>query len=225
MEFLDQVWEPCTPTMQGHDGAEPPIDLEIRDIAGRVVDDLPDDGTPLYLAGHSFGGSVCLELALSFRLSISGIVLFEPVPLDFLRLAGKADMYTNSYNFFLSYCDDFDGGNKLAVRGMIDYWFGDHAFEAMPEVVRNYLTATTATNVRDVKCGLRRRYELEDLARLPMPLHIVYGDAGPDITRQIAESIAACVPNGEAKVLAGGNHAMLAEHPESVARFINQMTA
>ncbi len=223
INHLGDDWQALAPTLPDHDGASPPRRLEIADIADLVLEEIDVPTAPMFLAGHSFGATVCLEIARTGRLPLAGIVLFEPAPLCLLSLAGRPDLYAAIYDHFSGYVADFEAGNRLAIRTMIEYWFGNGAFEALPIHVRDYLLAATPINIRDIKAGFRQTCTAQELSEIRAPVLIAYGAAGPPIIRDLAETVAGAFAHGNSVAIAGANHGMLSEHPAAVAQVIKQI--
>jgi len=78
-------------------------------------------GQPVHLVGHSFGGTVALASALSHRLEILSITIFEANPITLI------DTYRNRYLFEETIKirheseASFNAQNKDATRIMIDF--------------------------------------------------------------------------------------------------------
>ncbi len=184
----------------------------------RLVDSL--DG-PVRLVGHSFGGNIALQAALNARPdAIERIVLFEPVYFRALQLVDDTAALVPAAEFFEDYARRATAGEPQVVRLMIDYWFGEGAFAAMPAAVRGYLGGFAVSNAFDVRSSFLGTDTADDLARLHQPVTIVDGATSPDVVRAIGRALVKLLPDARMEGLAGANHGMLDTHPEAVARLI-----
>ena len=177
-------------------------------------------GPPAVLAGHSYGGVVALAVALRGNVSMGALVLFEPVALTVLAMAGESEAYATAKAVFDDYISRFEGGDDRAVQRMVDFWFGEGTFGKMPEPLTGYLIKETASNIRDVRATFRENYSVDALRSLQMPVVTVAGDRSPEITHRIAHLIAELVPNGSFRSLATANHALTTTHVDAVAEAI-----
>lgn len=220
-EALGEDWNIVAPTLHGY-GGEPLEELSVAELADRLIADIGQHDIPdqIVLAGHSFGGVVALEAALSKRLPVAALILFEPVLTTTLDLVGNKAAFNKVNDYFQNYIADFEGGNTGAVEKMISFWFGEGAFQAMPSPVRQYLLDMTAANVRDVKAAFDRQFDLSELAGIDVPVTIAFGTSSPDTVVHIANAVTSVVPRGLKHSIEGGNHAMLAERPAEVAQII-----
>jgi pimeloyl-ACP methyl ester carboxylesterase len=184
----------------------------IEALAGEV-------GTPAVLAGHSFGGVVALAVALRGRVRVGSLALFEPVAVPVLATVGDADAFAKTRSTFADYIASVESGNPGAIRTMVDFWFGDGAFDRLPPAVTTGLMEGAPANARDVRATFQETYSAEGLRRLPMPIVTVVGDRSPDVTHRIAHALAAC-SGGFVTPLAGADHAMTTTHVEEVAAII-----
>lgn len=177
-------------------------------------------GPPAVLAGHSYGGVVALAVALRAKVPVATLALFEPVALEVLPVAGESAVYSMARAVFDDYIAAFEGGDGKAVRKMIDFWFGQGAFEKLPEPASSYLIRETASNIRDVQATFRERYSLDALRSLHMPVVVAVGDRSPDVTQRIARVIVDNVASGSLLKLEKANHALTTTHVEAVAQII-----
>jgi pimeloyl-ACP methyl ester carboxylesterase len=105
---------------------------------------------------------------------------------------------------------------------MVDYWFGPGTFARLPDPLRDFMVKGAVTNIRDIRATLAQRYAPADLRALTMPVTTVFGGKSPDVTRRIAEAIAAHVRHGAAVGLDAANHALITTHPVEVAALIER---
>jgi pimeloyl-ACP methyl ester carboxylesterase len=202
--------------------------LEVDEPAGRmtamgavVARLVEEQGVPVRLAGHSFGGNIALQAALQARPgTVERIVLFEPVYFRALQLTGDDSVLGPAAIHFEDYARRAVAGEPDVVRLMVDYWFGEGAFGRMPDPVRGYLNALTARNAIDVRSSFLGTSTAAELAGLDCPVTIVDGETSKEIVRSIGRALVKLLPDARMEGLAGANHGMLDTHPEAVGRLI-----
>jgi pimeloyl-ACP methyl ester carboxylesterase len=211
------------PDLPGHGPTTPPPAESAPDpaYAAELIEELVRAaGRPAVVAGHSYGGVVALTLALRARVPVDALVLFEPVAVPMLLTAGDIETYRASNAFFEGYVASVEGGDAQAVRGMVDYWFGPGAFARLPDPLRDFMVKGAIANIRDIRATLAQRYAPEALRGLAAPVTTVFGGRSPDVTRRIADAIAAHVRRGSVVRLDTANHALITTHVAEVAELI-----
>jgi pimeloyl-ACP methyl ester carboxylesterase len=217
---LAERYSIVAPTLPGH-GVGDPVDVQETDaIAAATLSALGKLSEPVTIAAHSFGAVLALQMALSGRLQIARLVLFEPVAFAILPATGEQAAFDAAKPIFDGYAAKHRAGDPDAVAIMADFWFGAGAFAKMPPPVQGFMRQQAPVNVRDVEAVFRERYALDAWRRLTMPVMVAYGDRSPAVARLIAEKLAAALPQGRAVAIAGANHGMLASHPDVVAQLI-----
>ena len=182
-------------------------------------------GPPTVLAGHSYGGVVALAVALRQRFPIGALVLFEPVALRILSVAGEVEAYESAKAVFDDYLSCFESGDPQAIRKIIDFWYRPGVFDQMPDPVRAYLLKETAANTRDVRATFREEYSLSSFRNLAIPVLTVCGSRSPAVTQKIAKAIAANTPRGSFIGLENADHGLTTTHVEAVAEAISNVAA
>ena len=177
-------------------------------------------GTPLLLAGHSYGGVVALNSSLQNPKIAKGVALFEPVAIPILAAIGENEAYAWTKAVFDEYISSFEGGDNHAVRKMIDFWFGLGTFEKMPAPLKEYLLSNTALNIRDVRATFRAPFSIESLRNLNLPFLVVYGKKSPEVTIKIASAIATHIQRGSLVGLENATHALTTTHVDEVTTLI-----
>jgi magnesium chelatase accessory protein len=188
--------------------------------AGLIEALVAEVGTPAVLAGHSYGGEVALVTALRGKVKPGALALFEPVAVPVLAAAGEAEAFAATRALLDDYLGAFEAGDPLAIRKMVDFWFGGGTFDRMPVPTREFLMAHTAYNIQDVRATFRDAYSVETLGRLTPPVLVVYGSRSPEVMVKIVRAIAAHVPRGRLERLEKADHAMTSTHPDAVAALI-----
>src|SRR5262245_56812748 len=225
-EMLAARFRVVAPDLAGYAGTTAQPAGEPPDVShgARLLEELLASlGPARVLAAHSYGGVVALEVALRGRVEIGSLALFEPVPIPLLAAVGDRDTFAAAQRVFDDYIASFEAGDELAVRKMIDFWFGTGAFAALPDATRSYLIEHTADNVRDVRALFRNRYATDRLRALATPVTAVYGGASPDTNARIAAAVADSVGRGKLVRLEGATHALTATHVREVAALIAEL--
>ncbi len=217
---LAERYSIVAPTLPGHGPGDAPIVQEISDIAAATLAALGPLNGPVTIAAHSFGAVISLQIALSGKLDIARMVLFEPVAFAILPMTGEQQAFDQAKPIFDGYASQHRAGNKDAVGIMTDFWFGPGAFARMPEPAQGFMRQQTAVNVRDVEAVFREHYSLDTLKRLTMPVTVAYGDKSPAVAQLIARRLALALPNGRTQAIAGANHAMLTSHQDIAVKLI-----
>lgn len=177
-------------------------------------------GEPVHVVGHSFGALSALAHVLEGTRKPASLTLFEANPFTILRTAGD-DAHAAMFGAMTEiYFREFAAGGTDAARHVIDFYEGDGAFDALPEKVRAYVVATTATNVRDWASAATFAPPLAAYAAIGAPTLLVRGGDGHPAMRRIADLLAAHIPGARLETIAGARHMLPATHPAEVAGFI-----
>lgn len=214
------------PNLPGYGATTRPVGDRPGDssYAARLIEALiAEVGVPAVLAGHSYGGVVALMIALRGRVKPRALALFEPVAVPVLAAVGETEAFAAAQAFFERYCATFEGGDREAIRIMVDYWFGGGTFDQMPVPVRESLISNSAHNVRDVRATFRDPYSVPGLRGLAMPVLCAYGSRSPQMMVKIVQAIASLAPRGFIEKLEKANHAMTTTHADAVATLIAEL--
>ncbi len=220
-ERLADRYRVIAPTLPGHesDGGAPAA-MTTADMAAAVERVIEGEDRPIRLAAHSFGACVALNIALRGWVAIDRMILFEPVILKALPVAGADAAFAVAKSAFDHYLERYRRGDRRAVESMIELWFGPGAFDRMPEPVQAYLIERTEVNVRDVEAIFAETHSRSSLRDLRTPTTIAHGGASPSIAPTIAAALAGALGNASIDVIEGATHAMLVSHPAEVAGVI-----
>jgi len=212
------------PDLPGYGGSDPlpPGGVEQHTAAmAASLDELVEAcEAPALLVGHSFGGNVALHAALRHIGRIRGAILFEPVFMRALGLAGDTETLAAAREFFGAYADRVAAGESGAVSAMIDYWFGDGAFARLSAPVQDFLRGAAARNAADVRGTFAEQITMDQLGMLSRPVTVAYGAASPPVVSAIARALGQLVLDATVRPIAGAAHGMLDSHPDAMADLI-----
>jgi pimeloyl-ACP methyl ester carboxylesterase len=177
-------------------------------------------GVPLHLVGHSYGAPACLAVAIRNAAALTSLTIIEPTAFPLLRRTGDLELYEEVATMHAAYVRTFEAGDKQAARRVIDFFGGKGTFDALPDRMRDYVVATTTTNILDWCCGLGFDAPLSAYAGIAAPTLVICGErAHPSILRS-AEILAGTMPWVSLKAIAGASHFMMASHPTEVAALV-----
>jgi pimeloyl-ACP methyl ester carboxylesterase len=177
-------------------------------------------GDAVHLVGHSYGGQACLAVAMRGVAPLISLSLLEPTGVNLLRRAGELALYEQISLFRDGYFRAFESGDKDAARHVIDLHDGHGSFDALPSRVRDYIVATTATNILDWRSGMEMDAPLPAYAHIAVPSLIVRGGRGHPYAARSAEILSAAMPSAFLATVAEAAHSMMATHGAEVARLL-----
>ena len=200
-----------------------PMDLHIEDLAALIR---ALDVAPAHLVANSYGGYICLFVALRCPELVRSMSLAEPpVHPMLLRLPGGRELFEQ---FMTSAwepagkafaVDDLEGGVRLFIEGAV----GKGEYEKLPPRVRegmmkNALEMKAATvtdfsvHMPDLTC--------EDAARIKAPTLLLLGENSPKKYSLINNELARCMANTEQAPIPGAAHVLHSQNPEEHNRVV-----
>ena len=220
-----RVVAPNLPGYAGTSPEDPDTPPSVSHAAALLEALIRETGTPRVLAGHSYGGAVALAVALRGHVKPGALALLEPVCIPILLTTGDTGGFAAAKAIFDEYLRAWEGGDRLAARTMIEFWFGLGAFERLPAPVRDFLLQHTEPNVHDVRASFGERYSAEALRGLRVPVEVMYGTKSPDVSHRVASALVALAPDCSALTVEGATHALTTTHSERVAGAIAALAA
>jgi pimeloyl-ACP methyl ester carboxylesterase len=177
-------------------------------------------GGPVHLVGHSYGGQACLAVAIRKVAELTSLTIIEPTAFPLLRRTGDLALYEEVAAMHAAYVGAFEAGDEEAARRVIEFFGGKGTFDALPERMRDYVIATTTTNILDWQCGFGFDAPLSAYTSITVPTLILCGERGhPSIVRA-AEILLQEMPRASLKAIPGASHFMMATHPAEVAALV-----
>ncbi len=180
------------------------------------------DGVPAHIVGHSYGGLLALQLALSHPGVIRSIAVYEPVAFGVLRDDAEA---RTEINKITAYAPDEHGHDEAWLRGFVDWWQGPGVWAT--------LSAKTQQSFRDV--GWKLSQEVASLsaditdAGIYGTIHaatlLLAGAKTQPLELRVCEGLAAALPNATLTVFPEYGHMGPITHADEVnaviADFVN----
>lgn len=176
---------------------------------------------PAHLVGHSFGGLVALAAALSGRIDVASLALFEANPLTLIRSHGDGSLYQETLRMSRDFEAAVATGEPDAPGRIIDFWGGAGVYAAMPEPVRAYCRQTCSANVLDWHTDFGFDVAPADLAALRIPILLVRGGLANAAMVQMTDVMAAHLPDVRPVVVEGAGHFLITTHAAPCAALLN----
>jgi pimeloyl-ACP methyl ester carboxylesterase len=199
LEGLDAV----SLDLPGFGASPPPPKAWGLEEYAHAVAPLLDEVGPVVLAGHSFGGSLAVQLATD-PITAGGVkgLLITGSPL--IRRKGSSSKPPLSFRLArrlnrLGLVSDQKMEELRRQRGSADY--------------RNASGVMRDTLVRVVNQDVADR-----LAWVTVPTRLVWGEGDGDVPVAIAREAAAAIPGADLSVLAGVGHDTLAQAPDQIRK-------
>lgn len=186
-----------------------------------VLDSILDRiGEPTHVLAHSFGALSAIAHALNGKHKAVSLVLVEPNPFGILRAAGDHAYYDMFGAMTQVYFAEFNEGVSEAARHVVDFYGGAGSFDAFPQKVRDYVVATTQTNIRDWSAATAFEPPLIEYGKIDVPTLIIRGGKSHPAMMRIAELLAAHIHTASLTTIEGGSHFLPATHPTELAGLI-----
>lgn len=186
-----------------------------------------------YLAANSYGGYVCLMLALHNPGLVKAMALAEPPVQPLLaRVPGGAEMleevrqraWLESGDAFLQ--GDLEGGVRLFLDGAV----GQGTYDAMPPGVQRAMMK----NAPEMSAATLADYDVfmpdftcENAARIDVPTLLLRGENSPQMYTLINEELARCLQMSDGALVPGAAHVLHNHNPEQhnslVLSFLNKL--
>ena len=203
-------WRFELPALTGHAGA-PGWGAEMPTLAAevdRLLERLPRVLGGVHLVGHSYGGAVAIKAALSGRLDVRSLVLYEPV---MFRLLGEhlgrypesespVAVGTSVRRALLA------GDASGAARTFIDYWSGTGVFDALPAERREQAIERMPAVVDNFRALFVDGTTAADLRRLDVPCLVMGGARSPQPAQDLCEVVAGSMRSARRHRFAKLNH-------------------
>ncbi|MEZ5796053.1 MAG: alpha/beta hydrolase [Paracoccaceae bacterium] len=184
-----------------------------------MLSEAAGDG-PIDLFGHSFGGTVCLRLALDRPDLVRSLMLVEPVIFAAARGTPAFDAFRAGHEGVArAVADDPARGAALFHAT----WGTGEPLADLPERSRRYIIdrihhipAQNPVLVEDA-AGLLRPGGLE---AMDVPVLLVEGADSPPVIDAVQGVLAARLPRAQRLIVPGAGHMVPITHPDLVARAV-----
>ncbi|MEZ5756776.1 MAG: alpha/beta hydrolase [Emcibacteraceae bacterium] len=214
--------------LPGHGGLIDPTDFDQPTLSPEfdvILDEIEkhqqkfDD---IHLIGHSYGGVVALEAALSLNLPIQKLTLFEPVYVSILKTYNHQPALKTVTEFVKDYEEAARKGEANACAKVIDFWGGSGSFDLIPDHIKTQMSFMTKNNLRHWKICNSISRKPDDYQSLELPVSIIHGGKSNQVAKTIAETLNNHLPHSRLEIIEPASHFMITSHPEASANIIRK---
>jgi pimeloyl-ACP methyl ester carboxylesterase len=189
------------------------------------VDDLEDilDGRPAVLAGHSFGGLICLALAERRPEVVRAVLAYEaPMTWEPWWPTGSGRRVPAAQGTRNGDVDPADTDPHDAAEWFLRRMIGDQMWERLPRGMRAERRAEGPTLVAEMQSVRPPAPVPVDPSAIMVPVVAAHGsEARPHHKRGTGE-LARRAPLGELAVIEGAGHGAHLTHPEAFAGLVRR---
>ena len=223
--LLGDSFRAVTTSLLGYGDTEErrtPDDVSIEREVDVIEAVIQRTNSAVHLVGHSYGATVCLATALRDQTRVASLTLIEATAFNLLRHSGDLGLYEQVRAMADAYVRSCDDGKLLAARSIIDFYGGDGSFNAFPSRTRDYIVATTPTNLLDWSSERGFDVPLAAYAGITAPSLLVRGDRSPPAVQRVTKVLSDAVSRSSLVTVPGASHFMIATHTADVARLIRE---
>lgn len=193
--------------------------VTLNDEARAVMAVIATLETPVHLVGHSYGGAVALQVALSAPHRLLSLGLIEPVAFYLLRGGTPEDLAlfrdVNAVAQRVSSAvtsGDYVGG----MTRFVDFWNGPGAWDSLPPAKQREFCAALGTVTLNFWTTMTESTRRQALCDLHLPTLIVEGERSQPATRRICELLRSTIPATRTAIIPGAGHMSPLSHPAAV---------
>ena len=225
-DHLSQHHEVLAPDLYGYGrtpswGGRGPFRLAHESAV--VLKDIECLGAPVHLVGHSYGGTVALDIARRRPELVKSLVLVEPVAFYLLRggdeddLAALREIQSVAAELERALCcgDYADGCFRF-----IDYWNGAGSWHAMSLARREALAPRLAKVVLDFHATIGEDVPLDALRGLDAGTLLIQGAQTTLPVQRICRLLQQTLPRVRFETVAGAGHMLPVTHVNAVNALI-----
>lgn len=179
----------------------------LADYSDRIVGAIDRIGAPVFLAGHSMGALLALDIAVRYPQMVSKVIALNAI----FQRSSEARQAVQQRASQLS------GISNPDPSATLQRWFADDLHQPAALACRHWLETVNPQ-------GYQQAYRVfanetgpltEDLTRLPMPVLFMTGEDEPNSTPDMSRAMAQATPHGEVFVIDGAAHMMPMTHAQT----------
>jgi pimeloyl-ACP methyl ester carboxylesterase len=172
-----------------------------------------------HVVGHSYGGVLALILALERPEKVERLTLIEPVL--FRVLEGRDETALAPVLETHRAFRNFDQGQvEPGLRALLDYWFGDGAWDRAPKGLRRLMFRDAQIIHDQIKHAASYAPPQERISALRVPTTLIAGSKSKASARSIVRILEGLFADVRRFEIEGARHDLIRSHPKELAERI-----
>lgn len=166
-------------------------------------------GEPVHLVGHSYGGSVALEVARTWQTCVRSLSVFEPASFNLLQTGRPADRIALQEISAVARAvwDSLANGDYITgCQTFLDYWSGEGSWKKASQSKRDSLIGNLPKIALDFKATLGEPWSGEGLDGLAIRKLVVGGSGSPLSANQVRHRLLQFWPDASHELIVGAGH-------------------
>jgi pimeloyl-ACP methyl ester carboxylesterase len=195
----------------------------LADHADLVLALCSNSSSPVFIVGHSFGGSVALKAALRLGHKVAGLVLLEPNPFYLLSQHKRHAAY-NEAKALRDHVKQYGavGDWRKVAERFADYWISEGTWADMPAKRRSAFLEAMPPNFHEWDAVMNETTKIDKWASLIAKTLVVYDAETKRPIREIVELLINVCPHWSFKRITGGGHMAPLFQPELVNPIVTE---
>jgi pimeloyl-ACP methyl ester carboxylesterase len=178
---------------------------------------------PFHVVGHSMGGAVAMQLALTMPERIKSFSVIEPVLFHLLRDGTASDRALHANVDALARrmqdaaAEDAPAtASEAAMAQFIEFWGGAGAWDALKPAQRAALAPKASTVADNFAALAAAQFPLAAVARIAAPALVLMGSESRAETQRIAAKLFGSLPFATLGIVRGAGHMLPLTHGANV---------
>jgi pimeloyl-ACP methyl ester carboxylesterase len=195
----------------------------LADHADLVLSLCSNSMGPVFIVGHSFGGSVALKAALRLGHQVAGLVLLEPNPFYLLSQHKRQAAYkeVKALRNHVKQYGSVGDWQKVAKR-FADYWVSEGTWQSMPEKRRSAFLESMPPVFHEWDAAMNETTKIDTWASIKAKTLVVYAADTKLPLREIVELFIDACPHWFFTEISKGGHMAPLFHPELVNPIVTE---
>jgi pimeloyl-ACP methyl ester carboxylesterase len=165
-----------------------------------------DDGEPVQVVGHSYGGFLALQLALLRPELVGSIAVYDPVAFGVLDDVEDADARQALELLGREWNPGAGGADEEWLAAFVDWWNGPGSWMRLPEETRASFRAVGWKVFQEVITLGADRTDRATYGTITAPTLLMSGDQTPLTERRVVERLGAALPHATVQFFHGAGH-------------------
>lgn len=162
---------------------------------------------PVHLVGHSFGGGLALDAALSLGDRVRSVTAIEPVLFQVLRSAGETEAWTEIEAVATAHIRLVEAGDDVAAADrFMAYWIGGREWAAMPDSARAKIIASMPKIANEWRGILTESRKAEIYEAIRAPVRFIRATETTLAAHRVTDVLLRALPAATLTEIAGAGH-------------------